>query len=175
MSATETAMSDLERNWSMAGRALEDVDDVILRSQPNNQSNSMGWLLWHMSRIVDRFVHTGCQSSPQLWIKDTWYNRFGLDDDINNTGMGWNEEQVAAWDLPAKNLLVDYYEAVNAAAREYIQPLSAVDLDCQIPAARPPGPASIGSRLGVVVYDNCVHGGQIACLRSYYKGMGWFV
>ena len=97
-------MSDLERNWSMAGRALEDVDDVILRSQPNNQSNSIGWLLWHMSRIVDRFVQTGCQSSPQLWIKDTWYNRFGLDDDINNTGMGWNEEQVAAWDLPAKKL-----------------------------------------------------------------------
>jgi len=53
-------MSDLERNWSMAGRALEDVDDVILRSQPNNQSDSMGWLLWHMSRIVARFVHTGC-------------------------------------------------------------------------------------------------------------------
>ena len=70
---------------------------------------------------------------------------------------------------------MDYYEAVNAAAREYIQPLSAVDLDCQIPAARLPGPASIGSRLGVVVYDNCVHGGQIACLGGYYKGMGWFV
>ena len=29
MSATETAMSDLERNWSMAGRALEDVDDGL--------------------------------------------------------------------------------------------------------------------------------------------------
>ena len=64
MSATETAMSALERNWGMVDRALEDVDDVILRSQPNNQSDSMGWLLWHMSRIVDRFVHTGCQSSP---------------------------------------------------------------------------------------------------------------
>jgi len=48
----------------------------------------MGWLLWHMIRIVDRFVDPGCQGSPQLWIKDTWYNNFGLDDDINNTGMG---------------------------------------------------------------------------------------
>ena len=175
MSATETAMSALGRNWSMVGRALEDVDDVILRSQPNNQSNSMGWLLWHMIRIVDHFVHPGCQGSLQLWIKDNWYNNFGLDDDINNTGMSWNEEQVIAWDLPAKNLLVDYYEAVNAAAREYIQPLSAVDLDRQIPAARPPDTVSIGSRLGVVVYDNYVHGGQIASLRGYYKGMGWFV
>jgi len=70
---------------------------------------------------------------------------------------------------------VGYYEAVNAAAREYIQPLSAVDLDRQIPAARPPDTVSIDSRLGVVVYDNYVHGGQIAYLRGYYKGMGWFV
>ena len=159
----------------MVDRALEDVDDVILRNQPNNQSNSMGWLLWHMSRIVDRFIHTGCQGSPQLWVKDNWYNKFGLDDYINNTGMGWSEEEIADWDLPAKNLLVGYYEAVNAATREYIQPLSAIDLERQIPAARPPDTASIGSRLGVVVYDNCVHGGQIAYLRGCYKGMGWFV
>ena len=95
MSATEAAMSALERNWSMVDRALEDVDDVILRNQPNNQSNSMGWLLWHMSRIVDRFIHTGCQGSPQLWFKDNWYNKFGLDDDINNTGMGWSEKEIA--------------------------------------------------------------------------------
>jgi len=26
-----------------------------------------------------------------------------------------------------------------------------------------------------VVFDNCVHGGQIAYLRGYYKGMGWFL
>ena len=56
MSATETAMSALECNWGMGDRALEDVDDVILRSQPNGQSNSIGWLLWHMSRVVNRFI-----------------------------------------------------------------------------------------------------------------------
>ena len=40
----------------------------------------------------------------------------------------------------------------------------------------PPSPAaSIGSFLGVMVFDNCVHGGQIAYLRGYYQGMGWFV
>ena len=34
MSATETAMSALERNWSMVDRALEDVDDDIMRDHP---------------------------------------------------------------------------------------------------------------------------------------------
>ena len=174
MSATDTAMSALERNWGMVDKALEDVDDAMLGGQLNDQSNSMGWLLWHMSRIVDRFVHTWCQDAPQLWVKDGWYDRFGLDDDLNNTGQGWTKEQVAAWQLPAKNLLVDYYGAVKAAAREHIQSLSASDLERQITI--PPRPtASIGSFLGVLVFDNCVHGGQIAYLRGYYKGMGWFV
>ena len=58
MSATETALSALERNWGMVDKALEDVDDAMLGDRPNEESNSMGWLLWHMTRIVDRFTHT---------------------------------------------------------------------------------------------------------------------
>ena len=56
MSPIETAISDLERNWSMVDRTLEEVDDMGLGNQPNGQSNSIGWLLWHMSRVVDRFA-----------------------------------------------------------------------------------------------------------------------
>ena len=97
-------MSALERNWGMVDRALEDVDDVILRSQPNGQSNSIGWLLWHMSRVVDRFVHTWCQDAPQLWVKDSWHEKFGLDADPDDTGQGWSKDQVAGWQLPAKPL-----------------------------------------------------------------------
>ena len=56
MSPIETAISDLERNWSMVDRTLEEVDDMGLGNQPNGQSNSIGWLLWHMSRVVNRFI-----------------------------------------------------------------------------------------------------------------------
>ena len=171
MSATETALSALERNWGMVERALEDSDDAMLGAQPNDDSNSMGWLLFHMTRIVDRFVHSWCQESPQLWVKDGWHEKFGLDPD--DTGQGWTKEQLAAWKLPAKDTLVGYFDGVNAAARGYIGPLSASDLERQLEIPPRP-PTSIGTFLGVVVYDNCVHGGQIAYLRGYYKGMGWF-
>ncbi|MAF37304.1 MAG: hypothetical protein CL696_00210 [Chloroflexi bacterium] len=33
--------------------------------------------------------------------------------------------------------------------------------------------AITGFLLGVLVWDNCAHGGQIAYLRGYYEGMGW--
>ena len=29
--------------------------------------------------------------------------------------------------------------------------------------------------MGVLVFDNIVHGGQIAFLRGHLEGMGWFV
>ena len=66
MSPIETVVSDLERNWSMVDRTLEEVDDMGLGNQPNGQSNSIGWLLWYMSRVVNRFSHIWCQDAPQL-------------------------------------------------------------------------------------------------------------
>ena len=174
MSATEITMSALSRNWGMVDKALEDVDDAMLGDRPNDESNSMGWLLFHMSRIVDRFVHTWCQETPQVWIKDGWHEKFGLDDDLNNTGGGWTKEQVATWQLPPKESVVGYYESVKAAATKYIESLSASDMERQLEIPPRP-PMSVGTFLGIVVFDNCVHGGQIAYLRGYYKGMGWFL
>ena len=174
MSATLTAITALERNWGMVDKALEDADDAMLEGRLNDESNSMGWLLWHKTRVVDRFVHAWCQEASQLWIKDGWYEKFGLSDDANETGQGWDKEQVAAWKLPPKESLVGYYEAVKAAATEYIGSLSASDMERQLNIPSRPT-ASIGTLLGVLVFDNCVHGGQIAHLRGYYKGMGWFV
>ena len=175
MSATETAMSALERNWGMVDKALEGVDDAAIKTQPNDQSNCMGWLLWHMTRVVDRFIHTRFQDAPQLWVKDGWHEKFGLDADPNNTGMGWDAEKVAAWQIPAKSLLVDYYEAVKTVARDYITALSPSDLERQVPFPALPDTAPVSTVLGVLVFDNIVHGGQIAYLKGYHKGMGWFI
>ena len=174
MPASETGLTALERNWGMVERALEGLDDAAIAARPNDDSNSIGWLLFHKTRIVDRFVHGWCQNAPQLWIKDGWHQIFGLDNDPDNTGGGWSKEQVAGWNLPAKESLTGYYEAVKTAARDYLGPLSAADFERELTI--PPRPtASIGSLFGVMVFDNCVHGGQIAYLRGYYQGMGWFV
>ena len=149
MSATEAGLAALERNWAVVDRAPENVDDAMIEAQPNRDSNSMGWLLWHMTRVVDRFVHTWCQDAPQLWVKNGWYEKFGLGDDLNKTGQGWAREQVADWKLPAKDWLVGYYDDVKVAAKEYLGSLSASDFERQLEI--PPRPvASIGSFFGRV-------------------------
>lgn len=174
MSATETAMSALERNWDMVDTALADADEATMASRPNDQSNSINWLLWHMTRVADRFIHSRFQDAPQLWIKDGWYDKFSMAPEPNDFGMGWSSDQVAAWQSPAGDVLVGYYEAVKTAARDYLRPLSAEDLEKQVPFPALPNTAAMGDVLGVLVFDNIVHGGQIAYLRGYYRGMGWY-
>ena len=58
----------------MVDRALEGLDDAILAQQPNANSNSVAWLLWHMTRVVDTFVNSRLQSKPQLWVQDGWHS-----------------------------------------------------------------------------------------------------
>ena len=67
MSATETAMSALERNWGMVDKALEGVDDAMLGDRLNEESNSMGWLVFHMNRIVAvSYTHLTLPTTPYV-------------------------------------------------------------------------------------------------------------
>ena len=47
MSASETGLTALERNWGMVDTALEGLDDSVIAARPNDDSNSIGWLLFH--------------------------------------------------------------------------------------------------------------------------------
>ena len=83
-------------------------------------------------------------------------------------------EDVAAWAAPSQEALSGYYEAVKACARDYLGSLTEDDLAGTI--TMPNGDLRPkADMLGTLVYDNTVHGGQIAYLRGYYRGMGWFV
>lgn len=174
MPDTTTSLIALTRNWDMVSGAVDGLDDAALSQRPNDQSNSMSWLIWHMSRVVDRFIHSRLKDEPQLWTDGGWSGRFGMAADPDEFGIGWTSDQVGAWQAPPQDVLMGYYAAVNGAASEYIQGLGASDLERRIATPNPPGTQSVAEALGILVWDNIVHGGQVAFLRGYYRGMGWF-
>ena len=174
MSDAATTIFALQRNWDMVASAVDGVDDDTLNSMPNDVSNSMSWLVWHMTRVVDRLIHDRCQSTDQIWTTGGWNERFGMDEDPNEIGMGWSTEKVAGWDCPPREVLMGYYDAVNADARHYINGLDADGLDRQVPAPGPAGSTmSVAEALGILVWDNIVHGGQVAYIRGFFGGTGW--
>ena len=172
MAATDTTILALQRNWDMVSSAVDGVDDSTLASMPNDQSNPMNWLVWHMTRVADRFINSRFQDTGQVWTTGGWHEKFGMDADAEEFGMGWSAQKVADWPAPSREVLMGYYNAVNDAARDYISGLDAAGLERQVPA--PGGTTmSVGEALGILVWDNIVHGGQIAYLRGYFEGLGW--
>ena len=175
MGATDVIKTSLERNWGMVDRALEGLDDATLSSQPNDQSNSIAWLLWHMNRVVDTFINTRLRSKPQVWVQGDWCGKFGMSGEPETTGQGWSSDRVAGWAPPSREVQLGYFEAIKSAARDYLGSLTEADLDASLVVPPANEPRAVSDMLGILVYDNVVHGGQIAYLRGYYKGLGWFV
>ena len=173
MAATDVISIALARNWSMVDNAIQSLSDDDLTQQPNDQSNSVAWLLWHMNRVVDNMIHTRLQSQRQLWVLDGWHQKFGMSDEESDFGMGWTAEQVAAWQAPSRDVLLGYYEAMKASARNYLASLDDAELDKSVVIPPANESRAVSDVLGVLVYDNVVHGGQIAYLRGFYGGMGW--
>ena len=171
--ATEPIMAALERNWQMVDAALVGLDEATLARRPSDQCNSIAWILWHMNRVVDTFIHARFQSKPQLWVRDGWHRKFGMSADPDDRGVGWTAQQVAAWAPPSGAAQLGYFEAVKTSAREYLASLSYADLARQIVATPVPQPRSVADVLGQMTWDNIAHGGQIAYLRGFYRGMGW--
>jgi len=174
MIAAEGLLATLEWNWRMVDTALEGLDDAALVRRPAVDCNSIAWMLWHMSRVLDTFVHTRLQSQPQCWIRDGWYTRFGMPADPEDRGVGWSAEHVTQWAPPARAVQLGYYSAIKQAASTYLRGLSVADL--QTLRAIPPvaEPRTVAAALGQVTWDNVAHGGQIAYLRGLFQGRGWY-
>ena len=173
MSPTESVSAALERNWAIVDSALEGLDDATLSLQPNEQCNSIAWIWWHMSRVVDTVINTRILESTQLWQRDDWHSRYGMPEDPEDRGVGWTAAQVAAWSAPGRDVQLGYYGAVRASITEFLASVTPAQLEKKLVSPPVTEPRSTAAILGQMTWDAIAHGGQIAYLRGYYRGMGW--
>ena len=174
MSSADGILAALEWNWGMVDATLQNLDDAALARQPQPQCNSIAWTLWHMNRVVDTFVHERIASDTALWLRDGWCEKYGMSDNPDDRGVGWNADKLAAWVAPGKDVQVGYYEAVKAAARARISGLSEEELAHRRVIPPMPEPRSVAQALGQITWDNVSHGGQISYIRGLFDGMGWY-
>ncbi len=173
MLPAEGLLTAHRRNWDMIDAALADMDDALVARIPAEQCNSVAWIMWHMCRVVDTFIHTRLQETTQIWVSGGWHEKFGMDADPEDRGVGWTAEQVAAWDAPSKDALVGYYGEVRAAAETFMEGLTLEELAVVKVVPPAPEPRTVAAALGQMTWDAVAHGGQIAYLRGLFLGMGW--
>ena len=173
MAATDSVMYSLERNWEMVEAAIAELDYETMARQPNEHSNSIAWIFSHISRVTDMFIMRRLQDKTELWFSDGWCEGYGMMDNVEGLGMG---ADLAIWTAPAKEVQVGYFEAAKGIAREYVGSLSAADLERRVvfPATALRQEHTLATALGQLVLESVAHGGQIAYLRGFHRGMGWY-
>ncbi|MGC2795726.1 MAG: mycothiol transferase [Mycobacterium sp.] len=151
-------------------RLIEHVDEVTdgltdeqANYRPSPGANSIAWLIWHSARVQD------IQLAPiagvdQVWTRDGWVDRFGLDLPRNDTGYGHGPDEVAKVQASA-DLLVGYYHAVHKLTLEFVAGVTAEDLGRIVDPGWDP-PVTASSRLVSIIDDCAQHLGQAAYVRG---------
>jgi hypothetical protein len=130
----------------------------------DDRANSIGWLVWHLTRIQDDHVADAGQTE-QVWTADGWAGRLGLPFDQADTGYGHTNRDVAAVQVPSGDLLTGYHDAVHDRTVGYVESLTDGDLDRIVDESWDP-PVSLGVRLISVISDDLQHVGQAALVRG---------
>lgn len=146
-------------------RLLDGLTQEQLVFRLNDSSNSIGWLIWHLTRIQDRHI-SDLVGLPQKWVDQEFAAKFNLNPDPLNIGTGHTPEEVAMIQPATGEILVEYYDAVFERTREYLQSLTAADLDVELDEPQYQPLPTVGIRLISVLNDNTQHTGQAAYLRG---------
>jgi Protein of unknown function (DUF664) len=163
MTSAEMLVDAIGRIRGVVHRVVDGLTPEQLAFRVDSESNSIAWLVWHLTRIQDDHV-AGVAGAEQVWTSQGWVERFGLPFHPRDTGYGHRADEVAAVRV-AGELLVGYYDAVHEQTARYVERLGDADLARIVDRSWDP-PVTLGVRLVSVIADDLQHAGQAAFVRG---------
>jgi len=164
MNASEIVSEGFGRLPDLVGKAVRGLSPEELRQAPADGANTIGWLVWHLTRVQDSYL-AELTGGEQIYISGDWAPKFGLEPSPSDIGYGHTAAQVAAVAPESWSVLADYYEAVHTRTMAFIEGLSDDDLDKVVDEDWDP-PVTLGARLVSVWNDDMQHVGQAAYVRG---------
>jgi hypothetical protein len=143
-------------------RAGEGLGAKELAARLDPDANSVGWLLWHLTRVQDDHV-ADVAGREELWTAEGWDTRFDLP--VSGIGYGHTSAEVGAVRGFDAELVLAYYDAVHEQTLAFLRGLRDEDLDRVVDESYDP-PVTLGVRLVSVVDDCLEHAGQAAFVRG---------
>ncbi len=163
MNSIDVLVDAFERVRDSVHPAANGLSLAELTFRPSSESNSIAWLVWHLTRIQDDHI-AGVDDGRQLWIADGWAERFALPLPVDDTGYGHDADAVGLVAAEAR-LLLDYFEAVHQRTLTFMATLAEDDLDRVVDERWDP-PVTLQVRLVSVIADDLQHAGQAAYVRG---------
>ncbi|GAA3245069.1 DinB family protein [Streptomyces sp. XM83C] len=153
------------------GRVREEVHAAVeglgpddLNARPTAETNSIAWLIWHLTRVQDDHI-ADAFGLEQVWLAQDWEKRFGLGLPRRDTGYGHSAAKVGKVRVDSAGLLTGYYDAVHEQTLHQLRGVSAADLERVVDERWDP-PVTLGVRLVSVLSDDLQHVGQAAYVRG---------
>lgn len=140
------------------------LSDAELLWRPDDESNSIAWLVWHLARVQDDHM-AGVGQVEQAWTAQGWEQQFALPYDTSDIGWQQTSEQVGQFSVADPQLLVDYQRAAHELTIEVLHGLDATDF-ARIVDRRWDPPVTAAVRVVSVINDITQHLGQVGYLRG---------
>ena len=163
MSSAELLIDAFDRVREVVHDAVDGLSEDDLAYRVDEGTNSIAWLVWHLTRVQDDHV-ADAAGLDQVWTAKGWADRFGLPFDAQATGYGDSADDVAAVRVSAE-LLIAYHDAVYEQTVDYVRGLTDDDLPRVVDTRWDP-PVTLAVRLVSVISDDLQHAGQAMFLRG---------
>ncbi len=170
MKTSDFILNMLDRIQNAQMTAVDGLSHEELTWRPGADANSIGFILWHQTRVEDILVQGMIQRKSQVWTSDKWAEKLNLSEKLQDTGYGYTAEQITAFPVPKLDDLLDYSKATRAKTVEYLKAVAAEELDKVI---KTPvfGDIPIAQIFIILLGDTIQHTGQIAYLRGLQRGL----
>ena len=161
----------LDQHYNAMLRSVNGLSDAEIQWMPTPQCSSIGFLVWHYGRTLDRWIHSRLQNAPQLW-EQGWAARLGQEaTDPNDTGYGYTPDQLRAFQTPNTTALLEYAAASLESAQRYLAARSDADFDNPTVTNPRGGAMTLADMCQQLLWEFNQHGGQIAYLRGMQRGL----
>ena len=170
MEAADLLLDAFDRVRSAVHAAVEGLTGEQLAARLDPDSNTVAWLVWHLTRVQDDHV-ADVAGVEQVYTAQGWVERFAFPFSKAAIGYGHSSEDVAAVRVDDPALLVGYYDSVHDQTLRYVRGLTGADLDRVVDEAWDP-PVTLAVRLVSVVNDDLQHAGQAAFVRGVLDRRG---
>jgi len=157
MESAGLVLDALGRVRELVRAAISDLRPQEMLAPPKPH---IAWLVWHIARVQDANF-SGLLERPQLWIAERWHERFNMAPDPRDYGSGHRQsrEQVDAFNVTDKKLLLDYHDAVFAQTKGYLETVTNEDLNRVLNEPQYSPLPTLSVRLASVINRNTRHAG----------------
>ncbi|KAA1423699.1 DinB family protein [Mumia zhuanghuii] len=162
-------LDHVDRIDELVDSLTRDLPMPVGTYRPDGQSNTVCWLVWHQSRVLDDHG-ADLAGATQAWTDGGWSDELALPFAASATGYGQSPDEVAQV-VASGSHLAAYHHDVTDRLRAHLRELDVEELSRVVDERwEPPVTASV--RIVSMLDDSIQHLGQASYVRGLAERAG---